>query len=46
VIDRGVNATFQPFAPIGPIGPPRPAPVFNAHDFWAQGMTVGLELTW
>jgi Putative beta barrel porin-7 (BBP7) len=54
-IDRGVNATYQPFSPIAPgtsVGgalagdPARPAPIFNSTDFWAQGLTLGLEFRW
>lgn len=54
VIDRGVNATYQPFSPISPTFtqngvvagvPARPA-VFNGSDFWAQGLTLGLEFRW
>ncbi len=28
-----------------PVNPPRPAPLFNSTDYWAQGLTFGIELT-
>jgi hypothetical protein len=27
-------------------GPARPMPLFNQTDFWAQGITFGLEFRW
>jgi hypothetical protein len=36
--------TGQPITPT-PVNPPRPAPLFNTTDFWAQGLTVGIEFT-
>lgn len=43
VIDLGVN-TSQPPLGDGLIGPARPAFNFNTSDFWAQGVSFGLEL--
>jgi hypothetical protein len=48
-IDRGLDVTripnfTLPF-PVTPVFPPRPAPLINATDFWAQGLTFGVELT-
>jgi hypothetical protein len=43
-IDLNVNRTFQPGSPIPRTGAAVPAFSFNSSDFWAQGMTVGLEL--
>jgi hypothetical protein len=44
-IDRVVNpnivSTDQDFGVSG--GPQRPAPLFNASDFWAQGLNFGLH---
>ncbi|HLN30905.1 MAG TPA: BBP7 family outer membrane beta-barrel protein [Gemmataceae bacterium] len=45
VIDSGVNVS-QLSSQLGPgmlVGPARPAPVFHTTDFWAQGISVGLE---
>jgi hypothetical protein len=42
-------ANFNPitmmFVTPTPVNPPRPAPLFNASDFWAQGLTLGVEIT-
>jgi hypothetical protein len=51
-IDRTLDPTkipnFTPLPPgvTGPASPVRPAVPFRDTDFWAQGLTVGLELTW
>jgi hypothetical protein len=45
-IDRGINVSQLP-SQVGPgtlVGPARPAPVIRGSDFWAQGLSVGLEL--
>lgn len=45
-IDRGLNVSQLP-SQIGPgmlVGAARPAPVFRGSDFWAQGISIGLEL--
>jgi hypothetical protein len=46
LIDPGVNPTFIPGAPGGPVGPARPAPMFTTTEFWAQGLTLGLQFRW
>ena len=52
LLDTGVNASYQPFAPINPgnvpasANPARPAPLFGSTDFWAQGLTLGVQFTW
>jgi hypothetical protein len=47
-IDRIVNPTVLPtsatYTPI-PLGPPRPQFDFHNSDFWAQGFTVGLNIS-
>jgi hypothetical protein len=43
-IDRTVNV--NQIAPPIPGGPARPAFSFNGTDFWAQGVTAGLEYKW
>ena len=44
-IDRTVNPTQIP--PFGPVtGPARPAFAFHGSDFYAQGLTLGLEFRW
>jgi hypothetical protein len=43
-IDRTVN--INNIAPPTAGGPNRPAFSFNGTDFWAQGLTVGLEYKW
>jgi hypothetical protein len=47
-IDRGLNPSQAPGITGIPsttvIGPPRPTPLFNSTDFWAQGVSFGLEL--
>jgi hypothetical protein len=48
-IDRGVNTAYVPFAPALPPGagvPVRPAFINGNSDFWAQGLTLGLEFRW
>ena len=46
-IDHGVNLTQN--AVLDPngvgmlVGPARPVPPFNRSDFWAQGLSLGLE---
>jgi len=40
-IDRTINATQRVGFPL--IGTPRPAPLFNSTDFWAQGLSAGME---
>ncbi len=46
-INRGVNPTMA-FATAGVpvVGPPPPGFAFNSSGFWAQGLTVGMELRW
>ncbi|HTK78565.1 MAG TPA: BBP7 family outer membrane beta-barrel protein [Gemmataceae bacterium] len=47
-IDRGINPvqapaiTGVPNAPL--VGPARPTPLFNTTDFWAHGLSFGLEV--
>jgi len=47
-IDPGINLTHVPsselFGLVPEFGPARPAPLFNHSDFWAQGISFGLEL--
>lgn len=45
-IDQGVNRFFiPPFTPgTGLLGPLRPAALFKDTDFWAHGVTAGIEL--
>jgi hypothetical protein len=48
VIDRGVNVTQLP-SQLGPgmlSGPPRPSVMLRSTDFWAQGISFGLEFRW
>jgi hypothetical protein len=45
VIDRNVNPTQLPSL-LGPgtlVGPARPIFVFKSSDFWAQGVSIGIE---
>jgi Putative beta barrel porin-7 (BBP7) len=43
-IDRNVNLTQSPFLGSGMLsGSASPSPLFSRSDFWAQGMTFGLE---
>jgi hypothetical protein len=44
-IDRAVNPTQLPVSATAPhlIGPARPAPVLRDTDFWAQGISFGVE---
>jgi hypothetical protein len=45
-IDPTMNNALvpRPFGPGNPIGPARPSFSFKDTDFWAQGVSVGLEL--
>jgi hypothetical protein len=45
-IDRGIDSTRIPnfITNDQPTGQRRPAPLFQATDFWAQGLSVGLEI--
>jgi hypothetical protein len=45
-IDRNVNPTQSPVGPTGGVfAPPlAPLPQFNRTDFWAQGVSCGIEL--
>jgi hypothetical protein len=46
-IDRGLNLTQSPVSNIGNgslQGPARPSPLFNHTDYWAEGVSFGLEL--
>ncbi len=43
-VDPVVNPNLIP--PAQPGGPARPAFVFNGSDFWAQGITFGLDIRW
>lgn len=46
-IDREIDPNQLPPPPNAPVvSPARPAFEFNWTDFWAQGMTVGLEGRW
>jgi hypothetical protein len=40
-IDRSINPTQSLGGLL--VGPAQPAPQFNRSDFWAQGLTFGLE---
>ena len=45
-IDRGINVTQLP-SQVGPgtlVGAARPVPILQSSDFWAQGISFGLEL--
>jgi len=43
-IDRNINPTQSPvFAQGKLVGTPAPQPLFNRSEFWAQGVTFGLE---
>ncbi len=42
-IDLNVNRTFQPGSAIPRTGATVPGFPFTGTDFWAQGLTVGLE---
>lgn len=44
-IDRTVNPSLPPILDDGTrLGPARPAPLLVGSDYWAQGLTFGLEL--
>jgi hypothetical protein len=43
-IDLNVNRTYQPGSPFPRMGAAVPAFAFHSTDFWAQGVTFGLEL--
>lgn len=43
-IDQTVNPNLIP--PSVPGGPARPAFAFHSSDFWAQGITFGLDIRW
>ena len=44
-IDRGLNLSQSPeFGGGVLVGPARPAPLLNSTDFWAHGLSFGLEL--
>jgi hypothetical protein len=47
-IDRVVNPTLVPTSPLlGQLpADPRPAPLFQRADFWAQGLDVGIALNY
>jgi hypothetical protein len=49
-IDRAINSsqlTSFTGVPTGPlVGPARPAPQLNSSDFWAQGVSFGLNVHW
>jgi len=49
-IDRSLDVTQIPNFPLNPEPAPvpgkHPAPVFNETNFWAQGITFGLEMTY
>ena len=42
-VDRAVN--IQALQPFDQVGIARPAPILNHTDFWAQGLTVNLEIS-
>jgi hypothetical protein len=45
-IDRSINVTQLP-SQVGPgtlVGAARPTPMFHGSDFWAQGLSFGLEV--
>jgi hypothetical protein len=43
-IDRAVSPAALPISGTAPVPSSRPAFSFNETDFWAQGLTFGLEL--
>lgn len=43
-VDRVINESQRLGAPL--VGPARPMPLFNTTDFWAQGVSFGLEFTY
>jgi len=49
-IDQNVDAARVPNFPVAgattPLLPARPAPQFNTTDFWAQGVSFGLQWSW
>src|SRR5262249_59900165 len=47
-IDRNVDVTLIPnfIASDLPTGQRRPAPLLQKTDFWAQGLSVGVEIKW
>ncbi len=45
-IDRVVNPGLFPPQEASVYGPPRPAFFFRDTDFWAQGLSWGLEMRW
>jgi hypothetical protein len=47
-IDRAINVTqlASQFGPGTLVGPARPAIIPRETDFWAQGISFGLEFTW
>jgi hypothetical protein len=46
-IDNTVNRNFVPnVVNVGDAGPRRPAPLFNTQDFFAHGVSFGLQLRW
>jgi hypothetical protein len=47
VIDREINEDYIPNREVDdPTGPARPEFVFRDSDYWAQGINVGLDLSW
>jgi hypothetical protein len=46
VVDAARIPNFQPPSPNGPLYPVRPAPQFTTTDFWAQGISFGLQWSW
>jgi hypothetical protein len=46
-IDRTVNLSgVAPYVTGARVGSPRPVPLTNDSQFWAQGLTFGLEFRW
>ena len=46
-IDRQVNPALPPILSDGTaLGASRPAPRLTSNDFWAQGLTLGVQLAY
>ncbi|HEY2784416.1 MAG TPA: BBP7 family outer membrane beta-barrel protein [Fimbriiglobus sp.] len=47
-IDPGIDVTRIPNFPVPGVTPvaARPAPTFTGSDYWAQGISLGLQFTW
>lgn len=42
-INLNVNRSYQPGSLVAPTGSPEPQHVFRASDFWAHGVSLGME---